>query len=111
MTNRPYCLSELKSLEKDLYLKHRLSDIEVVHHPCMHRYKVKKGGRKEQYLLNSASNLLDDQTCSVCFKVRTGGQNPPNIDRIISSLSDSELSRSKIDDLNFFYSWLYRHDY
>jgi hypothetical protein len=113
--NRPYCHSELLDIEKDIYNKYRLSNIVASHIPCLHEYKVKKGGRKEQYIqtvlqtvLDSTKRaLLDDQTCSVCFKIRT------NVDDTIPVLPahDEELSREKLDKIDEFYRWLYRHDF
>jgi hypothetical protein len=103
--NRPYSLKELKDLEKDLLKKHRLSDNFVVHIPCMHKYRVKKGGRKEQYIIENGS-ILDNQTCSVCFKIRTSDEIPEIICEV-----DDELSVKYINNLNNFYKWLYLHSY
>jgi hypothetical protein len=102
---RPYSISELKDLEREVYSRHRLSDTAVVHTPCLHRYRVKKGGRKEQFI-SSTDGVLDDQTCSVCFKIRTSGD-PPND----CMEKEFELSKKMIDDIDIFYKWLYRHDY
>jgi hypothetical protein len=109
--NRPYCHSELLDMEKDIYNKYRLGTIMAYHVPCLHEYRVKKGGRKEQHIQSlSDSNervLLDDQTCSVCFKIRT------NTDDDIPLLptNDVKLSREKLEHMDDFYRWLYRHDF
>lgn len=102
--NRPYSYSEIKDIEKELYSRYRLSDIIAVHTPCFHRYKVKRGGRKEQHLLGLDGEIMDDQTCSVCFKIRTSGIGPECPPDVISTKED-------VDNLDSFYKWLYRHDY
>lgn len=107
--NRPYCVSELSDIEKDIYAKHKLSDVVASHIPCMHSYRVKKGGRKEQHIresLNTDQAILDDQTCSVCFKTRTSSDASHELP------ADSEpLTRDKLDKIDMFYRWLYRHDF
>ena len=103
--NRPYSLEELQDLEKDLYVKHRLSDIVAIHMPCLHKYRAKKGGRKEQFLLDNGP-VLDDQTCSVCFKLRTVGN-----EDVSEVMKDQPLSREYLKRLDSFYKWLYRHEY
>jgi hypothetical protein len=105
--NRPYSSLELVDLINDVYAKHRLGECVAIHSPCMHKYKVKKGGRKEQHLLENGPNL-DDQTCSVCFKIRTSGGAPENL--LIDTDYD-KLTRQIILDTDTFYRWLYRHDY
>lgn len=110
---RPYSLLELCDLEREIYDRHRLSDVEVVHSPCLHRYRVKKGGRKEQHLLAmtdpSENNIvLNDQTCSVCFKMRTVGL-PPSLECL--SQPDGVLTKQRLDEIDTFYKWLYRHDF
>jgi hypothetical protein len=109
--NRPYCHSELLDLEKDIYNKYRLGNIIASHLPCLHEYKVKKGGRKEQYIQTMLDSneraLLDDQTCSVCFKIRTNvGDDIP-----VYPADDVELTREKLELIDEFYRWLYRHDF
>lgn len=101
--NRPYSHSELCDIETDIYSRHRLSNMIATHTPCFHKYRVKKGGRKEQYLASIEDNLLDDQTCSVCFKSRTTGPGPINPSTV--------TCKQDLDDIDAFYKWLYRHDY
>jgi len=105
---RPYSLTELENLEKHLYFKHRLSDITAIHLPCMHKYKVKRGGRKEQYLLDNGP-ILDDQTCSVCFKIRTVGNEPSHL--VDTMAEQKKLSKQYLENLDDMYKWLYRHEY
>lgn len=106
---RPYSKSELQDLERDIYSRHRLGDVVVTHVPCLHEYRVKRGGRKEQHLQQKATdsrNVMDEQTCSLCFKLRTCAETSPNIP------CDSEpLSRDKLERIDKFYRWLYRHDF
>lgn len=101
--SRPYSIPEIRDGEAELYLKHRLSDVIAVHTPCLHKYRVKKGGRKEQYLMGLNGELLDDQTCSVCFKARTVGSIPEYPEKI--------STKHDLETLDKFYKWLYRHDY
>jgi len=109
---RPYSQSELEDLEKDIYIRHRLGPVTAVHLPCLHEYKVKKGGRKEQHILknnlDSSSQVLDDQTCSVCFKLRTNVSLDPH--PVLPS-TEEPLSRDKLLRIDSFYRWLYRHDF
>jgi hypothetical protein len=120
MMDRPYCLQELKDLETELHEKYRLSDVFAEHYPCDHKYRVKKGGRKEQFILdqyNSSDGRLDGQTCSVCFKLRTSleNSNKPTLD-IIENIKKNDNDEKKLD-INFlknkihFYKWLFQHDY
>lgn len=106
---RPYSKSELQDLERDIFSRHRLGEVAVTHVPCLHEYRVKRGGRKEQHLLQKQTdtkNVMDEQTCSICFKLRTCDEIPPEVP------SDSEpLSRDKLDKIDAFYRWLYRHDF
>jgi hypothetical protein len=87
----------------DIYSRHRLSTLVAIHTPCFHKYRVKKGGRKEQFLMGITDNLLDDQTCSVCFKSRTTGPGP--------AYPDSLSTKKDLEEIDAFYKWLYRHDY
>jgi len=108
--NRPYSRSELLDLERDVYTRYRLGDVIASHVPCLHEYRVKKGGRKEQHILEKLGlnhAIMDDQTCSVCFKLRT------NVDDEIPILpaDDDVLTKDKIDKIYGFYRWLYRHDF
>jgi hypothetical protein len=120
--DRPYCFQELKDIEAEIHSKYRLSDVFASHFPCLHRYRVKKGGRKEQYILSNDSpidNNLIDQTCSICFKLRVGvnKQNDqlPWSDVIEEiQLKDGitkELDINYLKNKNSFYRWLFQHDY
>lgn len=115
--NRPYSVIELKDLERELHSKHRLSDVFVQHMPCMHKYRVKKGGRKEQHATD-ITPILDDLTCSVCFKLRTSSECIPDetINEICSNDGKDDadginLSKQYLSSKDFFYKWLYRHEY
>lgn len=120
MMDRPYCLDELKDLESELHEKYRLSNVFAQHYPCEHRYRVKKGGRKEQFILDSsASDILDDQTCSVCFKLRTSVENNnrpsfqiiDNIKKYDSDDNDKKINIEFLRQKTHFYKWLFQHDY
>jgi hypothetical protein len=128
MMNRPYCLQELKDIESELHDKYRLSSIFAQHYPCGHKYRVKKGGRKEQFILDSNTlqtslqvqkpevSVLDDQTCSVCFKLRTSIDKPTMnfIDNIkVRDIDDSEccIDIEFLKQKTNFYKWLFQHDY
>lgn len=89
--NRPYCLQELKDLESELHDKYRLSNIFAQHYPCGHKYRVKKGGRKEQFILDNTTlrawNGLRDRSATELRSVapgrptggRSAGNAPPSI--------------------------------
>jgi len=125
MMDRPYCLQELRDLESELHDKYRLSNIFAQHYPCGHKYRVKKGGRKEQFILdtplpsgqclNDLNGLLDDQTCSVCFKLRTSIEsNKPTtsfIDNIKIRDTDCKIDIEFLKQKTNFYKWLFQHDY
>lgn len=105
---RPYSKSELRDLEREIYSRHRLGDVTVTHVPCLHEYRVKRGGRKEQHLQQKldTKHVMDEQTCSICFKLRTCDDIPP-----IFPSEDEPISREKLDKIDAFYRWLYRHDF
>ena len=104
---RPYSTSELQDLEREIYSRHRLGDVLVTHVPCLHVYRVKRGGRKEQHLKQSETGrIMDEQTCSVCFKIRTCEDSPP-----ITPSEEEPISKEKLDQIDAFYRWLYRHDF
>ena len=102
--DRPYSSSELMDVEREIYARHRLSDVVAVHTPCFHKYRVKRGGRKEQHLADLDGEFMDDKTCSVCFKTRTSGPGPEFTHHPASTKRD-------LDRIDAFYKWLYRHDY
>lgn len=115
MMDRPYCLNELKMLESDIHSKYRLSNVFAEHFPCAHRYRVKRGGRKEQYVLES-NQPLDDHTCSICFKLRTSDEFTEG-HPVIEMIKNLDGKENEKIDINFikekanFYKWLFQHDY
>lgn len=120
--NRPYSQTELLRLDENVKIRYRLSDIFAVHSPCMHRYRVKKGGRKEESILcnrisgdDTSSPSMNDLTCSVCFKLRTSvDEVPSEADIKWIGKNDGNVASATIRDVNLkanFYRWLYRHDY
>jgi len=113
--NRPYCSEELRDLNSEIHARHKLSDVFAVHRPCLHRYRVKKGGRKEQFILEAARETIDDQTCSVCFKLRTSLKKPSTEDieliRINDGNDEYQLNEIFLSVKNEFYRWLFQHDF
>jgi len=115
--NRPYCFQELEDIETEIHSKYRLSDVFASHYPCLHRYRVKKGGRKEQYILSNNAlppfnDGLIDQTCSICFKLRIGEHNDLSIiEDIQRKDGHCELDIEYLKNKNTFYRWLFQHDY
>jgi hypothetical protein len=115
MIDRPYCLNELKALESYIHSKYRLSNVFAEHYPCSHRYRVKRGGKKEQHILDLNETMLDDQTCSVCFKLRTN-DDFSNDGHVIDDIRQRDGKDVGID-VGFirnklkFYKWLFQHDY
>jgi len=118
MTDRPYCLQELRDMENDIHKKFSLSDVFATHKPCSHRYRIKKGGRKEQELSNDvptnaeARLVLTDQTCSVCYKIRTTTE--PMSEEIIEEIKNMDgkqiLNKNFIQNKKYFYKWLFHHN-
>lgn len=111
LMTRSYGSNELEYLNKELHRRYRLGDVFAVHVPCAHRYRVKKGGRKEQQILKAENNLLDDQTCSVCFKLRCMDDEfePSHIDFIKES-DGSEPTLDLLKAKHIFYKWLYERE-
>jgi len=108
MLKRSYGSVELEYLEKELHARYRLGDVFAVHLPCSHRYRVKKGGRKEQQIADSDSNVLDDQTCSVCFKMRCIEDRPSLSDVEYVKDHDGDAPTPKLIEAKYnFYKWLY----
>lgn len=106
--NRSYGSAELEYLEQELHRRYRLGDVFAVHLPCSHRYRVKKGGRKEEQILESDSNVLDDQTCSVCFKLRCI-DDKTYLSQIeyVKENDGAEASIELLKAKREFYQWLY----
>jgi len=109
LMTRSYGSAELEYLERELHKRYRLGDVFAVHLPCSHRYRVKKGGRKEQQIMDSDSNVLDDQTCSVCFKMRCLDDKPAlsEIEYVKDKDGDEEPSIELLKVKHGFYQWLY----
>lgn len=118
--DRPYCIEELRDIDTAICRKYRLSDEFVQHVPCMHRYRVRKGGRKEEYV-KGTDGILNDQTCSICFKQRitdNDGWSPDlEVSDIITRIvmrdgyPGNELDKKFLDEKDLFYKWLYIHNY
>lgn len=102
---RPYSSSELEYIDRELHRRYRLGDVFALHLPCSHRYRVKKGGRKEQQILDSESSVLDEQTCSVCFKLRCTDDKPTLAYR--DGDGDEPPSVELLKAKDEFYRWLY----
>jgi len=102
-------------IESNIHSKYRLSNVFAEHYPCSHRYRVKRGGRKEQFILESKDRELDDQTCSICFKLRTNSEfteGDPIIENIkILDGRECEIDLDFVKKKAVFYKWLFQHDY
>ncbi len=108
LMTRSYGSAELEDLERELHRRYRLGDVFAVHLPCSHRYRVKKGGRKEQQIVDSDRNVLDDQTCSVCFKLRCIDDEPTPYE--IEYIKENDGYDPTIELVMIkqkFYQWLY----
>lgn len=106
--SRIYSQSELDYHERELHKRFRIGDVFAIHKPCAHRYRVKKGGRKEQAILKEGNNVLDEQSCSICFKTRCTDDNPSFSE--IEYVTKYDGDKPTIELLTFkmnFYKWLY----
>lgn len=120
--NRPYCMQELTDLDLNIQRKFSLSDIFITHHKCLHRYRIKKGSKKEQELLfqnekteqneqneKNEHIVWDNRTCSVCYKIRTSFEPIPNIE-VVAKYDGKFIDRELIKNKHEFYRWLFQHD-
>jgi hypothetical protein len=111
MMNRSYGSDELEHIERELHKHYRLGHLFAVHVPCSHRYRVKKGGRKEQQIIQADSNLLDDQTCSVCFKIRCSDDSEIiTLKDLIDYVKEKDGDEPNVELIKAkrkFYQWLY----
>ena len=109
LMDRSYSSAELEYIERELHRRYRIGDVFAVHLPCSHRYRVKKGGRKEQNILDSDSSVLDDKTCSVCFKLRCADDKPAlaDIEYVKEKDGDESPSIELLKSKDEFYRWLY----
>jgi hypothetical protein len=108
--HRSYCLDELLFHENAIHKKYNLGSV-IAHHKCGHKYRTKRGGRKELAMMQTTGKL-PIKTCSVCFKLKNNriGFLNKNVINLIG-----EKEGSKNFDFNFlkqkilFYNWLYYH--
>jgi hypothetical protein len=109
LMDRSYSSAELEYIEQELHRRYRLGDVFAVHLPCSHKYRVKKGGRKEQQIMNLTSSVLDDQTCSVCFKIRCTDDKPAlaEIEYVNEKDGEKPPSVEFLKAKDEFYRWLY----
>jgi hypothetical protein len=106
--NRSYGSDELKYIEQELHKRYRIGDVFATHIPCSHRYRVKKGGRKEQQIIESENSVMDDQTCSICFKLRCDTDNPMIEEiNIVKEKDGQEPDLQLLKVKHNFYQWLY----
>jgi hypothetical protein len=109
--NRAYSPEELLFHENTVHDRYRLGPV-VAKHDCGHKYRTKRGGRKESFVLEQG--VLSSQTCSVCFKLRTtDGPAAADVQRVCQAEdSDADdLTPGLIEAKSRFYSWLYQHLY
>lgn len=115
-TYRPYSKLELVDIDAEINKKFKIGDVIASHYTCQHKYRVKRGGKKELSVLDSVDGYLPAFMCSVCYKLRTSNEKiDADIERI---MCDAECTRPKdfILDVDIlrqkeqFYKWLYAHD-
>jgi hypothetical protein len=112
LLNRTYGPLELCYLEEELHRKLRIGNTFAEHLNCSHRYRVKKGGRKEQKILETleTNGFLDDQTCSVCFKLRCDPDIISGTDiEFVKTKDGKDVSLELLIAKHNFYTWLYEH--
>lgn len=109
LMKRTYGPLELCYLEEEFNRKLRIGNIFADHLDCSHRYRVKKGGRKEQKILET-NGFLDDQTCSVCFKLRCDPDVISEADiELVKTKDGNDISLDLLIAKHNFYTWLYEH--
>ena len=103
--NRPYSLEELQDLEKDLYVKHRLSDI-VPQFTC--RVCTNTEPRKEDAKNNFCSTT---DRCSTIARFVSNFKASRQGGACREVVKDRPLWRVS-EKIRFIFSkWLYRHEY
>lgn len=132
--NRAYSLEELLYHESMVRDRYRLGSV-VAKHSCGHKYRTKRGSRKESFVLEQG--VLSPQTCSVCFKLRTtdGPDRPQgpqglapaegswrsettstDVQVVCQAEDEEDRNNTKhtpalIEAKSRFYNWLYQHLY
>ena len=117
---RPYSKAELKEFRKNLFKKFKLSDINILHTKCNHKYLIKLNGKKYLQITgdeNYSKDNVDVGNCSICWKIfNTESQ----YKRIAQDLvleykdileSDNPKNHYEIELEKLFYNWLYQRDY
>lgn len=107
--HRSYCLDELLFYENDIHKKYNLGSV-IAHHSCGHRYRTKKGGRKELAMMQTTGKL-PMKTCSICFKLNTNLFCPnKNVINLICEKEGSDnFNFNFLEQKTIFYNWLYYH--
>lgn len=108
---RPYSQAELQFNRDKLHKYLRLSETFAIHKRCGHCYKVRKNGRKEREILESAEP--DSGNCSVCWKLRRTIKNRRVAEDVVYAYTECFREKPKYlkyEDMDLervFYTWLY----
>lgn len=73
---RPHVNRELDDIRQRTTRFRRLSDLMIRHLECGHRYRVKRFGMKEKFLLEQNSLSSDHGSCSVCWRFDREADSP-----------------------------------
>ena len=69
---RPYSKAELGEFRQNVLKKYKLSDINIFHTQCDHKYLIKLNGKKYLQITedeNYSKDNADVGNCSVCWKI------------------------------------------
>lgn len=114
IATRPYSQRELNDIRSDTKRMLRLSVHQAEHGRCRHFYNVKKGGRKEEKIIENLQNT-NVGACSVCWKIENTPQHL--IEQAMGLCDDymyyfeekepEKLTYDMVMTERIFYIWLY----
>ena len=117
---RPYSKAELTDFRKNLHKKFKLSDINIFHTKCGHKYLIKLNGKKFSIIMqdkNKSENNVDIGNCSVCWKIFNTDnkykRNAIDLSREYKDILDftENFGYYEIELEKLFYDWLYQRDF
>ena len=117
---RPYSKAELIEFRKNLLKKFKLSDINILHTKCNHKYLIKLNGKKYLQITeneNHSKDNVDVGNCSVCWKIFNTESRYKRIAQDLAMEykdileSDNPKNHYEIELEKLFYNWLYQRDY